>query len=288
MKREELLERAKAGVKEAYTKRDRLLIQTVNAIGDVDKATNLLYERLQEWYGIYFPELKTEQEKYCKIAAFFEKEAPDADALEKLAGRERAEQIIGSVATSIGAELGKADIDTIHGYAAAIAQLFEQRRALEAYEKALADEICPNVGYLVGPHLAARLIALAGSLDRLAVLPASTVQVLGAEKALFKHLRNNARPPKHGVLFQYPDVGGAPKWQRGRIARALATKIVIAAKADVYSKRFIAEKLKADFESRLKAVREAKQPERSARYEERPMRSERRPFREQRQRWRRR
>jgi nucleolar protein 56 len=286
MKREELLERAKAGVKEAYTKRDRLIVQTVNAIGDVDKATNLLYERLQEWYGIYFPELKTEQEKYCKIAAFFEKEAPDAEALEKLSGREKAEQIIGSVATSIGAELGKADLAAIHGYAAAVAQLFEQRRALEAYEKALADEICPNVAYLVGPHLAAKLIALAGSIDRLAVLPASTVQVLGAEKALFKHLRKNARPPKHGVLFQHPDVGGAPKWQRGRIARALATKIVIAAKADVYSKRFIAEKLKADFESRLKAVREAKQPVKSAPERMRePERRPRKPFRNWRMRW---
>jgi nucleolar protein 56 len=87
---------------------------------------------------------------------------------------------------------------------------------------------------LLTASVGARIIAKAGSLSKLAVLPASTIQVLGAEKALFRALKTGARPPKHGLLFQNPFVHSAPKWQRGKIARAVASKVAIAARIDFY------------------------------------------------------
>jgi nucleolar protein 56 len=94
-----------------------------------------------------------------------------------------------------------------------------------------------------------------GSLSRLAFLPASAVQVLGAEKALFKHLRNKNIPsPKHGIIFQHARISSSPKSVRGKIARALANKLSLAAKADAFSKRRISPGLKADFDARFAQI----------------------------------
>jgi nucleolar protein 56 len=127
--------------------------------------------------------------------------------------------------------------------------------SIESYETGLAKELCPNLTYLIDAPLAAKLIAHAGGLKRLATMPASTIQVLGAEKALFKHLRQHTKSPKHGILFQHPWVNSAPKKERGKIARLLSTKIAIALKADFYTKRFIAEKLKQDLDKRMKEIK---------------------------------
>jgi len=87
------------------------------------------------------------------------------------------------------------------------------------------------------------------------VMPASTVQVIGAEKALFKHLKNKSiDPPKHGIIFQHASISTSPKSVRGKIARALATKITLAAKADEYTKRFIGPEVKDKFDKRLKDI----------------------------------
>jgi len=98
--------------------------------------------------------------------------------------------------------------------------------------------------------LGARLISIAGSLERLARLPSSTIQILGAEKALFRHLRSGAKPPKHGVILQHPIVSGAKN--KGRAARKLASKTAIAAKMDFYGNRDISKKLKEDLEAKMK------------------------------------
>jgi nucleolar protein 56 len=96
------------------------------------------------------------------------------------------------------------------------------------------NKIAPNITMTAGATIGARLIARAGGLERMARLPASTIQVLGAEKALFRAIRTGSRPPKHGILFQHEAVHMAPKWQRGKIARTLANKIAIAARIDFY------------------------------------------------------
>jgi nucleolar protein 56 len=118
------------------------------------------------------------------------------------------------------------------------------------------DEIAPNTRTLVGSLLGARLIAIAGGLNNLAKMPASTVQVLGAEKALFRTLKTGARPPKHGLLFQHTLVHDANPWQRGKIARALAGKLAIAARTDAFSGKYIGYRLQLSLEKRVKEIQE--------------------------------
>jgi nucleolar protein 56 len=142
------------------------------------------------------------------------------------------------------------------------------------------EEVAPNTKAMVGALLGARLIAVAGSLQNLAMRPASTIQVLGAEKALFRSLKTGARPPKHGLIFQHTLLHDAKKWQRGKIARALAGKLAIAVRADAFGEgRYIGDSLKADLDKRIEEIRQ--------KYKEPPPIQERkpRPARENRQ-WR--
>jgi nucleolar protein 56 len=115
-------------------------------------------------------------------------------------------------------------------------------------------QVAPNLRAVVGSSIGAKLISLAGSLEKLSRLPASTVQVLGAEKALFRSLKGRARPPKHGVIFQYPEIRGSPKKLRGKIARVLAGKITIAARVDAMAGEYIGDKLAADVKSKIAMI----------------------------------
>jgi len=118
------------------------------------------------------------------------------------------------------------------------------------------DEVAPNTRALVGSLLGARLIALAGGLTNLAKLPASTVQVLGAEKALFRSLRTGTRPPKHGIIFQHSIIHEAKRWQRGKIARALAGKLTIATRIDAFGGKYVGDQLRVDLEKRIEEIKE--------------------------------
>jgi len=118
------------------------------------------------------------------------------------------------------------------------------------------EDVAPNIKSLVGSLLGARLIALTGGLTNLAKMPASTVQVLGAEKALFRSLKTGARPPKHGMIFQHTLIHEAKRWQRGKMARALAGKLAIAARSDAFSGKYIGDDLKAGLEKRIKEIQE--------------------------------
>jgi nucleolar protein 56 len=117
------------------------------------------------------------------------------------------------------------------------------------------NTIAPNTNKIIGSLIGARLIAMAGGMQRMAMLPASTIQILGAEKALFRFKKEGGRPPKHGVIFQHPLINRAQKTERGKIARLLANKISIAIKADVFTKRDIADDLQQDIDIRLQEIR---------------------------------
>ncbi|MCD6157816.1 MAG: hypothetical protein J7J27_05670 [Euryarchaeota archaeon] len=228
--------------------RDRYVSQTISALDDIIKIINLMAERLREWYSVHFPELSSEvddHEEFARIVYEF----GDYETI-----RSRLERFSNLI--SSGAPIGEEDIQIIRLFAKYLLDMIELRKSLQEYLESLMKDVAPNLTHLLGASLAARLISHAGSLERLATLPASSIQVLGAEKALFRHLRRGARPPKHGVLFMHPYVHGSPRWQRGKIARALATKIAIAARADAFTKQFIAEKLKEDFEKRVAEIKE--------------------------------
>lgn len=247
------------GLRAAAGRRDAWVAQAVLALEEIDKSVNLLAGRTREWYGLHFPELTGLVEKPDAYLQFVKGLGRRGEFnLEALtsAGQppDRAANIVKTAESSIGADVPETDLAEVREFAARVLSLGEERRNLEAYLAHAMKEVAPNTSALVGAVLGARLIAYAGDLSRLSRMPSSTIQLLGAEKALFRSLRTGARPPKHGVIFQHPSVHQAPRWVRGKIARALAGKIAIASRLDVFGRQDIGEELKADLEKRVQEI----------------------------------
>ena len=135
-----------------------------------------------------------------------------------------------------------------------IESLLDYKDSIERDVEAKMMDLAPNLSGFLGPQLGAQLISTSKGLNRLAFMPASRIQVLGANKAMFRHLREKGTPPKHGLIFQHPSVSKSPWWQRGKIARSLAAKTAIAVRLDAYSKTDLSESLKKDFKERFKAI----------------------------------
>ncbi|WP_048192010.1 C/D box methylation guide ribonucleoprotein complex aNOP56 subunit [Pyrolobus fumarii] len=265
------LEVTRRKLRRAAQKRDLLAAQAIRAIDDIDKTTNLFSARIREWYSLHFPELDDlvrEHEDYIKIVAELgHRDNITKENLMKLGFSEKkAEEIAEAAKKSMGADFSDLDIKAIQKFARITLELYRLRRELADYIAAVMKEVAPNITALVGPLLGARLISLAGSLEELAFLPASTIQVLGAEKALFRALRTGGKPPKHGVIFQFPAIHRSPRWQRGKIARALAAKLAIAARVDYFTGRYIGDKLKEALMKRIEEIKRiyAKPPKRKA------------------------
>ncbi len=273
--REAGIEITRRKLRRAAEKRDQLAIQAIRAIDDIDKTTNLFAARLREWYSLHFPELDElvkEHEDYVRLVAELgHRDNMTVESVKKLGFSEaKARRIEEAAKKSIGADLSDFDIKPIQTLANITLELYRLRGELTSYIEAVMKEVAPNITALVGPLLGARLLSLAGGLEQLARLPASTIQVLGAEKALFRALRTGGRPPKHGIIFQYPDIHRSPKWQRGKIARALAAKLAIAAKVDAFTGRYIGDVLVQQLRKRIEEIKKlyAKPPVRKR--EERP------------------
>lgn len=239
----------------AHGEHDRSLVQLVRAYDDVLEAHNQLVERLREWYALHYPELVNE--------------VPDAQRLVHTiatsADREEAHASVAEAtppAMGLGAALPSQDLAAIQGFATAIEALGRERERMEHAVDAACPRVAPTLAGVVGPRIAARLVAHAGSLERLAMLPSGTVQTLGAENALFLHLKEGRRPPKHGVLYQHPAIHQAPKWQRGRAARILAASACMAARLDHFASAPIDRSgdLRARMEGRLERLRTSQAP----------------------------
>ena len=181
----------------------------------------------------------------------------------------------------MGGTTSEGDLARVKTLAHLAVQLGSIRDSLNGYVESQMKKVSPNVAEVAGATIGARLMAKAGGLDRLAVLPASTIQILGAEKALFRSLRTGARPPKHGILFQHQAVHTAPKWQRGKIARTLANKIAIAARVDYY-RGSEDPTIKEGLDKRLESIKERykEPPVRKPEQREAPRRHGRAPRRE--------
>lgn len=155
---------------------------------------------------------------------------------------------------SLGSDMTGEDLHVLQGLAESIRGLQRLRAETERYIDIKMEKLAPNLRALAGSNVGARLIAHAGGLRELAMLPSSTIQVLGAEKALFRHLKSGARPPKHGVIFQHPAIRSSPWWIRGKVARLLAGKIAIAVRKDVFSREFDPEIVES-FNERFEAIK---------------------------------
>jgi nucleolar protein 56 len=268
------MEIAKIRVKRAIEKRDLVIAQAIQTLDDLDKTINLFMSRVREWYGIHFPELDRLLEKHETYARLVVnlgfRENFTVERLEKEGlPKSKAEQIANAAQFSMGADMAEVDLTQIQALSRSVINLYELRQKLEDYIDSAMEEVAPNIKALTGALLGARLIALAGGLTNLAKMPASTLQVLGAEKALFRSLKTGTKPPKHGIIFQHAFLHEAKKWQRGKIARALAGKLAIAARTDAFGGRYIGEELRADLEKRVEEIRQ--------KYAEPPKVSEKKP-----------
>jgi nucleolar protein 56 len=181
--------------------------------------------------------------------------------------------------------MAEKDLAEIQALSKNVLELYELRKNMENYMDKTMEEVAPNTRAVAGALLGARLIAVAGSLRNLAMRPASTIQVLGAEKALFRSLKTGARPPKHGLIFQHTLLHDAKRWQRGKIARVLAGKLAIAARIDAFGGRYAGDALKADIDKRIEEIREKYKEPPPPKEKPRPERREPRPERRE-QRWR--
>lgn len=194
--------RAEAAISAYYQQSDIELLQMVRMLDEMDTVINLLTERATEWYIVRNPGFSR---KYRAIGA---------------------KKMLSIIKKDRGSPLGR--------LAGEVERLSSERTRLMREVSMRADEVAPNCSALVGGLVAARLISRAGSLAQLARLPASTIQVLGAENALFTHLRSGTPSPKHGIIFQHRRVHNAPRGTRGKVARVLASKLGIAARIDYF------------------------------------------------------
>jgi nucleolar protein 56 len=251
---------AKNKVSAASEEKDLLIKNAIDAVVEIDKSINVLIMRLREWYSLHHPSLNRlveDQELFTKIlVTCIGKSNIDKDCLESIeVPSSVAEQVIKALTGDIGAELQESDFVVIRRLAESVNGLYKMRNELENYISSMMEAVAPNIGALAGPMIGARLISLAGSLKELARKPSSTIQVFGAEKALFRSLKTGADPPKHGIIYRVPEVNTAPFWQRGKIARSLAGKLSIAARIDAYSDRDAGTSLREQFISRVDEIR---------------------------------
>jgi len=262
-KRRRLLGLAKEALKQAYASGEHGLIQAVNAYNELEKSRNLIHERLEEWYGIYFPELRLNSQKaYARLVAEIGTSKKNADYARLAAMGIDAEQVKAQASSSIGRDPDEEEYNAIKELALAELALTQTQERLDAYIKQSAEKLMPNITSIIDYKLAAELLSKAGSLEKLANMPASTIQLLGAEKALFRHMKFGSKPPKYGILFRLGAVANARKEDRGRVARLYAAKISIAARADAYSKSNISETLKRSIESTMEKIRASPKPQR--------------------------
>lgn len=226
--------------------RDRFIIQTVGAVEELDKSINVFVERLREFYGLHFPEMDrtvSDHKKYVKI-------------IEKYGSREKIDdqELKQLTQKSMGADFKDEDVKAVQSFASEISRLYQLREDLAKYLENLLKEVAPNFTELAGPMLAAKLIAKAGGLDKLSKMPSSTLQLIGAEKSLFRFLHGKGKSPRFGILYYHPLVLNAPEKLKGRIARVLSSKMSIAAKMDFYSKEYKGDKLKKELDEKVRKI----------------------------------
>ncbi len=217
---------------------DLHIIQAINSLDEIDRIANGLSSRLREWYGLHFPELENLIDSingYSQIVMAGKRENLTKQVFEDAGFPESKVEMLQLIQEkSKGGDISKENLAMIQGLAKQIIEMHDLRKNLEDHLEEQMKTIAPNLSAILGNAVGARLLARAGSLQKLASLPASTIQILGAEKALFRALKTGSQPPKHGLLFQHAMVHSAPRWQRGKIARAVAAKAAIAARVDVY------------------------------------------------------
>ncbi|CAL9167283.1 unnamed protein product [Musa hybrid cultivar] len=265
------LEKAQLGLGHSYSRAkvkfnvnrvDNMVIQAIFLLDTLDKDINSFSMRVREWYSWHFPELMkiiNDNYLYAKIAKSVENKSDlTEDHIPELADivgdEDKAKEIVEAAKASMGQDLSPIDLINVQQFAQRVINLSEYRKNLYEYLVTKMNDIAPNLASLIGEVVGARLISHAGSLSNLAKCPSSTLQILGAEKALFRALKTRGNTPKYGLIFHSSFIGRASTKNKGRIARYLANKCSIASRIDCFSEvntSIFGQKLREQVEERL-------------------------------------
>merc|ERR1712028_23191 len=277
------LEKAQLGLAHSYSRSrvkfdvnraDKHIIQAIALIDQMDKDLNTFAMRVREWYSWHFPELVkivNDNVQFCKLAiAIRNKTDLNDDSLEMLeeivADETKANQILDASRASMGQDISELDMINITNFSSRVVELHQYRADLHEYLKTKMICVAPNLSTLIGEMVGARLISHAGSLTNLSKYPASTVQILGAEKALFRALKTKGNTPKYGLIFHSSFIGRASQKNKGRISRYLANKASIASRIDSFSDEpttLYGQRLRDQVEERLEFYNSGKAPKKN-------------------------
>lgn len=253
---------SRAKVKFNVNRADNMIIQSIALLDQLDKDINTFAMRVREWYGYHFPELiriVTDNSMYCRMAQLIgnrkELSEESLPALEEIVmDSAKAQAILDASRSSMGMDISPIDLINIERFSIRVVSLAAYRLELQEYLRSKMSQVAPNLAALIGDVVGARLISHAGSLTNLAKYPASTVQILGAEKALFRALKTKGNTPKYGLIFHSTFIGRAAAKNKGRISRYLANKCTIASRIDCFSEipsSVFGDKLRDQVEERL-------------------------------------
>lgn len=266
---------SRSKVKFNVHKSDNMIIQSIALLDQLDKDINTFAMRVREWYSWHFPELikvVPDNIQYARIigvvknkSSLSEDSIPELDKV--LKDEQKAQDVLDAARSSMGTDVSPVDLINIELFASRVVKLAEYRANLHDYLISKMNAVAPNLAALIGEQVGARLISHAGSLTSLAKYPASTVQILGAEKALFRALKTKGKTPKYGLLYHSTYIGRAKTKNKGRISRYLANKCSIASRMDCFSDvatDVFGKKLKEQVEERLKFYETGAAPRRNA------------------------
>lgn len=225
---------------------DKPIIQSIALIDQLDKDINSFCMRIKEWFGWHFPELAriiSDNYVYVRIVKLIETRENLSENKDELLPQleeitmepELAKQIIDAAYASMGSDFNETDLFNVKFFCEKVSRLIKYREEMMGYLRDKMKKLAPNVSALVGEIVAARLISHAGSLSNLAKYPASTIQILGAEKALFRALKTRGKTPKYGLLYHSSYIGKAQNKNKGKISRYLANKLAMCARIDFFS-----------------------------------------------------
>ncbi|PVF97355.1 putative SIK1-involved in pre-rRNA processing [Serendipita vermifera] len=235
---------SRAKIKFNVNRSDNMIIQAIALLDQLDKDVNTFAMRVREWYGYHFPELirfVPDNHQYARAvkligskSTFTEEKLQD---LVEIVDNDEtaARNVLDAARISMGGELSEMDLINISMFAERVISLAEYRKSLMAYLAEKMNQVAPSLTALIGERIGARLISHAGSLTNLSKYPASTVQILGAEKALFRALKTKGNTPKYGLIYHSSFIGKAGPKFKGRISRFLANKLSIASRIDCFA-----------------------------------------------------
>ncbi|XP_035231565.1 nucleolar protein 56-like isoform X2 [Stegodyphus dumicola] len=230
-------------VKYSFTKSTESFISTMSLNDALEKDINTLVTRLRKWYSFHFPELSKivpQNVSFVKCCKIIKNRKDMREDIEEqlqnvLMDSDKVQEILDAAHCSMGMEVAACDIENIENLADRILSLIKRHQDLAEYVKFKTRKVAPNTASLMGENITARLITQAGSLTNLAKMPASTVQILGADKALFRAVKRKGSTLKYGLIQVSPFIGKADKINKGRLSTFLANKCSLAARADCFS-----------------------------------------------------